>query len=217
MSKLSVDNNGQIRVVGKEKPIDTHFNVELAEALLRSPPFGANSIADILGRLTEKSRKSLDILIEMDDTLSAQVKVIHSSFPVLFEKNKPKDRIKPEDVLEEIFVDCNPIMMLIFTVDGECFVSPRVDDYVNVYTFDEFEKKYARSVEDHLDNVAKVKIDNLSRVLRLVHAKAMAYNVCLTTDSAVLPERIIKVYSREQIELYARRLRMTVMSCDAVN
>jgi hypothetical protein len=215
MSKLSVDNNGQIRVIGKDKPIDTHFNVELAEALLRSPPFGANSISDILDRLTEKSRKSLDTLIEMDDTLSSQVKLIHSSFPVLFEKNKPKDRIKPEDILEEIFVDCNPLMMLIFTVHGERFVSPRVDDYVNIFTFDEFKAKYDRTVEEHLDNVAKTKIDNLNRVLRLIHAKAQAYDVCLTTDSAVLPERTLKVYSREQIELYARRLRMSVMSVEA--
>lgn len=216
MSTIAVDSSGQLRVSGTGK-IESIFSVEIADALFRLPPIGELSVDSILKRLTPKSRASLDRLINLDDQVRKAADILKaSSFGFVLNPNTPTLRIKLEDILEEVIVDCAPLMTLIFTVHGERFVSPLINDYKAIFTFDEFQAKYGRSVEEHVEITGQQKIKNMQRVIELVNAAPVTYEVCLTSKDAILPTQNVVAYSKEQIYIYARRLRMDVMSVDPV-
>ena len=216
MKTLSLTNTGKLTTSGAGQ-ITTIFTTELADALLNLPPFGTESIQSYLSQLTTKSRQSLDRLINIDATLGKKREVLVARHPILFSTPSTL-RVKGEDILEELFVDCPPIGMLIFTVHGERLIAPRLDDWSTLYTFDEFYTKFNRSVEEHLELTAGNKVKLLKRAIELSAIKApQTYEVSFATSDNILPTRTVLAYSREQIDLYARRLRATVMSADVVS
>lgn len=213
-NKITVDRARKLKVTG-EGPYDLTFTLPLAEALLDLPPVARKAgdlcIADILARLSPRAKKSFDTVVGLDRKLRERYTLLKETIAAIANPvTRAWPKLKLEDVLEEVFVDCAPVMLIVFTVHGERFVSEHIDNYNELLTFEEFENKYARTVEEHISVAARRKIRNLLRVRRLVKAKKpKSYTVSFVSDSGV-GDRKLKVYSKEQIDLFAARHNVTV-------
>jgi hypothetical protein len=124
----------------------------------------------------------------------------------------PVWRIKLEDVIEEIFVDCAPVMSIVFTTDGERFVSSLVGYYSALLTFEEFEHKYGRDVREHVHYAASVKIKSLHRTLQLLDQnKPIEMTLSVCSSNLEMFTKSIKVYHLDQVQLYACRHDLSIM------
>jgi len=207
--------SGQLVVVG-DGPISVTFTIKLAQALLRLPPMttdGSLSISDVVRRMNASSKRSFEIIVKLDKQLGEQYAKLKDSFAGIANPAKPKWTLKLEDIVEELIVDCAPVMVIIFTSDGERFVSPTFNDYSKLFTFEEFEATYGRGVTDHVRYVATTRISALKRALTLIETDTpREYSLDVCTDNMAMVTKKVKVYSEDQIHLFAHRQKISIMN-----
>lgn len=205
---VSLGPDGKLRVSGRG-PYDVTFTAKLAEAVLSLPAVGDGvSAMQVLTHLTARSKRSFESVVNLDDKLLGTYLALKKQFTIL-EEVHPKVPLAPEDVVEELDVDCPPVVVLIFTRNGERYVSSDRKSYAHLMTFKEFEKKHGRSVEEHLTIATREKIGRLERAMALTVAKPLNYNVDFASLEGVFSKDLC-VYADDQIERYAQRLNVSV-------
>jgi hypothetical protein len=160
------------------------------------------------------TKRSFETLMTLDRPLADIYSAYKSTFIAIAEPamEVPVWRIKLEDVIEEIFVDCAPVMSIVFTTDGERFVSSFVGDYSALLTFEEFEHKYGRDVREHVHYAASVKIKSLHRTLQLLDQnKPIEMTLSVCSSNLEMFTKSIKVYHLDQVQLYACRHDLSIM------
>ncbi len=214
-SRLSVNAKQQLVVTG-DGPISATFTIKLAKALMELPPMtvdGSLSIGDVMRRLTPTSRRSFETIVTLDSKLQAKFATLKDAFASINDPSKPKWTLKLEDIVEELFVDCAPVMVIIFTTDGERLISPSKDNYSKIMTFEEFEVVYGRSVRDHVHAVAATRITALKRALQLIDTETPAeYSLDVCLENMAMTTKVVKVYSEDQIHLFADRQKISIMN-----
>ena len=211
--------NGQLVVVG-DGVINTTITIKLAQALMRLPPMttdGSLSISDVMRRMDASTKRSFETIVKLDKQLGDQYAKLKDSFAAIANPAKPKWTLKFEDMVEELIVDCAPVMVIIFTTDGERFVSPAPKDYSKLFTFEEFETTYGRSVPDHVRYVATTRISALKRALELIETDhPCEYSLDVCTDDMAMVTRKVKVFSEDQIHLFAQRHKVSIMNATPI-
>lgn len=192
--------------------------IKVAEAILSLPPTAeapSLSIASVLRDMTDASKRSFETLLKLDQRLQDSYAAYRATFAAIAQPKAAKVGwvIKLEDIVEEIFVDCAPVMSIIFTTDGERFVSDKVGDHSALMTFEEFEHRYGRDVKDHIHYTANVKIKSLHRTMQLLEVnKPMELTLSVCTSNLEMFTKNIKVYQLDQLQLFACRHDLSIMN-----
>lgn len=198
-------------------PIDMVVTIKIAEAILSLPPTAETpklSIAGVLRDMSPGTKRSFETLTTLDNSLRDIYATYKNAFVAIAKPDMkvPAWRIKLEDVIEEVFVDCAPVMSIVFTTDGERFISSSVGDYSALLTFEEFEHKYGRDVREHVYYAANVKIKSLHRTLQLLDQnKPIEMTLSVCTSNLEMFTKSIKVYHLDQVQLFACRHDLSIM------
>ena len=209
--------NKQLTKIG-DGLLDMVVTIKVAEAILSLPPTAESptlSVASVLSDMTDSTKRSFETLIKLDQRLLDAYTTYRATFAAIAKPTAAKATwaIKLEDIVEEIFVDCAPVMSIIFTVDGERFVSNEVGNHSALLTFEEFEHRYGRAVKDHIHYTANVKIKSLHRTMQLLDVeKPMELTLSVCTTNLEMFTKNIKVYQLDQIQLFACRHDLSIMN-----
>lgn len=201
LAKLRVLANKTLKVEGNG-PIHCTITTAIADAILNQKP---QDVKAVLLRMTPVTRTNFDKFLELDKTLKKKMLDV-AQLPDFFKV------IKPEDVIEELKILIDPIAVIIFTKQGERYVSRNARDYSDLLTFDEFQMKHQRSVGAYLHSLRDKLVDALDRAITLVDADPVEYTLNVMNKDMAMFDITLTVWSKDQLDLFAKNQGVEIMA-----
>lgn len=193
--------NGAILLPG-DAPYDVTFTPAVARRVLQLSlcPTKPNGLVGLWRQLTPRSQSSLETAMQHE----AELYNVWSSYKSDFAGLNGHDSwpsIPHAQVLEEVWVESDPVSHLVFTTDGRRFT--RIAG--KLYTFAEFRAMYGRSVTSHVNGLAYDRVQRMQRALELLQYESpFVVSVQLASDAG-MEEHALRVYDASQAVVYARR------------
>lgn len=211
-SRLAIQD--QKLTVAGSPPYRIESTVRAAEAFLALPPLaapGKPSISDLLTKINPIDLRKLMTVIDTDRDLRTAFDLLKQSYCGIASPGSISWPVpKPDEILDEVALLLGPIRAVICTIDGLRLIACVQAGVPRLITLEEFEIIFNATFEDIVRNEAKQSAVAIRQVATICKSRPITYEVSMIDNEFRAITKLVRAYSRDQIDRYAARNKQTI-------